>query len=347
MKKFLYLIIFLPFLLAACDVHEWPESPDSVKFHLRLNYETDMTEWHHMYDGYSVMEQGYGETYDNYLGNGQVRYIVRAYPVVDKNRSTQEHIREFTFSKNISDGYNHEVTLELPGGNYQLMVWSDFVKSGSQPYFHDATNFTEVVLQGEHQGNTDYRDAFRGVGNIKLVADVVEYIPDTLDVTMQRPVAKYEFITTDLQEFIKEEIDYLSKVAASRGEEAPSRVNIEDYKVIIQYPGYMPNAFNMHLDKPVDAADNVSFESVLDVLNDTEASLGFDYVYTDTKQSAVTVQIAVYDKTDRLLASAEPINVPLNRDCHTVLRGSFLVQKASGGIVIQPGFDGDHNIVIP
>ena len=67
MRKILYLIICLPLLLlSACDVHEWPETPEFVKMHLRLNYETDMTEWEHLYDGAEVIEQGYGETYDNH-----------------------------------------------------------------------------------------------------------------------------------------------------------------------------------------------------------------------------------------------------------------------------------------
>lgn len=46
MRKILYLIMCLPILfLSACDVHECPETPEFVKMHLRLNYETDMTEW--------------------------------------------------------------------------------------------------------------------------------------------------------------------------------------------------------------------------------------------------------------------------------------------------------------
>ena len=50
MRKILYLIISMPILLlSACDVHEWPETPEFVKLHLRLNYETDMTEWEHLY----------------------------------------------------------------------------------------------------------------------------------------------------------------------------------------------------------------------------------------------------------------------------------------------------------
>ena len=81
MRKILYLIICLPiFLLSACDVHEWPETPEFVKLNLRLNYETDMTEWEHIYDGTSAIEQGLGDTYDNHQDYGQIRYIVRAYP---------------------------------------------------------------------------------------------------------------------------------------------------------------------------------------------------------------------------------------------------------------------------
>ena len=60
MRKILYLIICLPILLfSACDVHEWPETPEFVKLHLRLNYETDMTEWEHLsYIGEATHDAG-------------------------------------------------------------------------------------------------------------------------------------------------------------------------------------------------------------------------------------------------------------------------------------------------
>jgi hypothetical protein len=65
------------------------------------------------------------------------------------------------------------------------------------------------------------------------------------------------------------------------------------------------------------------------------------------KQSAVTVQIGLYDKEDRQLALSTPINVPLQRNHHTLIKGSFLIEETSGGITINPDFDGEHNIVIP
>ena len=159
MRKILYFIMCLPILfLSACDVHEWPETPEFVKMHLRLNYETDMTEWEHLYDGISVIEQGYGETYDNHRDYGKIRYIVRTYPVSEKMRTTSDYTQEFVFTKDISEGYDHEVTLDLLPGSYNVMVWSDLVQTSGDSHFHNADNFAEIRLQGDHKGNNDYRD---------------------------------------------------------------------------------------------------------------------------------------------------------------------------------------------
>ena len=347
MRKILYLIVCLPILfLSACDVHEWPETPEFVKMHLRLNYETDMTEWEHLYDGISVIEQGYGETYDNHRDYGKIRYIVRTYPVSEKMRTTSDYTQEFVFTKDISEGYDHEVTLDLLPGNYNVMVWSDLVQTSGDSYFYDADNFAEIKLQGEHQGNADHRDAFRGTNSVSLVADIEEHQPDTLDVAMQRPLAKFEFITTDLQKFIDKEMEILKKEAETRGHDNPTRVDINDYKVIVLYSGFMPDTYNMNTDKPIDSSMGVSFESELNALNENEASLGFDYVFVNGKEAGVSVQIGLYDSENRQVAFSEPINVPLRRDRHTVVRGSFLMQQASGGITIDSDFDGNHNIVI-
>lgn len=347
MRKILYLIISMPILLlSACDVHEWPETPEFVKLHLRLNYETDMTEWEHLYDGASVIEQGLGETYDNHQDYGKIRYIVRTYPVSEKQRTTSNYTQEFVFTKDIAEGYNHEVTLNVLPGNYNFMVWSDLIETSGDSYFYDADNFAEIKLQGEHQGNADHRDAFRGTNSVSLVADIEEHQPDTLNVAMQRPLAKFEFITTDLQKFIDKEMEILKKEAETRGHDNPTRVDINDYKVIVLYSGFMPDTYNMNTDKPIDSSMGVFFESELNALNENEASLGFDYVFVNGKEAGVSVQIGLYDSENRQVAFSEPINVPLRRNRHTVVKGSFLMQQASGGITIDSDFDGNHNIVI-
>lgn len=352
MKKIIYLLFCLPFLFTACDVHEWPDTPETVKFHLRLNYETDMTEWFHLYDGERVVEQGYGETYDNHLSHGQVRYIVRAFPVMEKNRTTSDYTKEFTFSKNISDGYNHEVTLELPGGEYNIMVWSDLVKNAHDNYFYHAEKFSDIRLQGEHAPNNDHRDAFRGTNNITLIADVMEHLPDTLDIKMERPKAKFEIITNDVVEFVEKEVlRVASKANGNRPESEEDTekrvVNIEDYKLVFYYVGFMPNAFSIHTDKPVDSATGIFFESKLKKISESEAIMGFDYVLVDKNESIITIKIGVLDSDGEQLTITEPIAIPIKRDHHTLLSGMFLMSEASGGVTINPEFDGDHNLIFP
>ena len=338
-------------LLTACDVHEWPETPEYVKFHLRLNYETDMTEWHHTYDGVSVREQGLGETYDNHQKYGQIRYIVRADPM-EGQRATQDYRHEFVFTKNISEGYNHEVTLDLLPGNYQIMVWSDLVENKGLNPFYQASNFAEIRLQGDHEANNDHRDAFRGTNKISLIADIMEYVPDTLDITMQRPFAKYEFITNDVLEFIEKEATRVASKAnggnTTSNDDVSSRViNIEDYKVVFYYVGFMPNAYSINTDKPVDSSTGVFYESTLKKLTESEATMGFDYVFVNGKEANITLKIGVEDNEGTQLSLSEAIVVPLKRSHHTLLTGMFLMSEASGGVTINPEYEGDHNLIFP
>ena len=351
-RLYLYLIIYMPLvLLTACDVHEWPDTPENVTFRLKLRYEKEMTVWEHLYDGTEVTEQGLGDTYDNGREHGKIRYIIRAYPLTDKQRSAREYTREFVFTKDIAEGYDHEATLDLAAGNYRIMVWSDLVENDGDTPYHDAGDFAEITLQGDHSGNNDYRDAFRGTGDISLTADVAEYVPGTLEITMQRPLAKFEVITNDLTEFIqKEGLRITAKnsgAESASGNDPETRVNVEDYKVAFHYVGFMPCAYSMFTDKPVDSSTGVMFQSALKGLNDREASLGFDYVFVNGTESAITVQIGLYDKEGTRLSLTEPIRVPLRRNHHTVLRGKFLMSKASGGVTINPDFDGDHNLIFP
>lgn len=350
MKKMTYIMLCMTLLLlSACDVHEWPEPPEYAKLHLRLNYETDMAEWNHTYDEDKevVTELGMGKTYDNHQKYGKIRYIVRAYPTSEKQRAEQGKVQEFTFTKDISEGYDHRVTLDVLPGSYNIMVWSDLVETSNDAYFYDAEDFAEIMLQGTHRANTDHRDAFRGTNSISLMTDMKERQPDTLDIVMQRPLAKYEFVTNDVAEFIDKESTRVNSKSATN-EDAPTRaVKLEDYKVVFYYIGFMPHAYSIYTDKPVDSSTGIIFESTLKELNDSEASMGFDYIFTNGTESAVTVQIGIFDQEDTRISLTAPIEVPIRRSHHTILKGRFLMTEASGGVYVNPEYDGDHNVIFP
>ena len=338
-------------LITACDVHEMPDIPENEPFVIRLNFDTDMTPWHHTVKKTEVAEMSLGDPAPSMSDNGIMRYVVRVYPLQNgREVSPQQCVKEFVYEKSVYDGYDNTLTAALPSGDYKVMVWADMreISSGTPFYFTD--NFVEMTLQGEHHGNTDLRDAFRGSADISLAASIAVHTPDTVDVTMQRPLAKYEFISTDLKEFIDKEVQNAlarGEVAEVAGDKTPSRdVDTDDYQIVFYYTGFMPCAYNMFLDKPVDSSSGVSFSSKITQLNETEASIGFDYVLINGKDASVTTQIAIYNKDGKQISLTDPISIPLMRSRHTILRGSFLMQEATKGLVINPEFDGEYNLII-
>ena len=347
MRRLLYIIIYIPLLLlTACDVHEWPDLPENVQVHLKLNYETMMTEWHHKYENSKATEIALGDTYDNLQSDGYIRYVIRAYPVTRKNRAiTRGFTHEFVYIKDLSEGYDCEFLLDLLPGEYYIKVWSDLLETEDQMPFYDVDDFANILLQGTHKGSSDIRDAFRGLKEVTLVADYAEKAPQEVNITMQRPLAKFELIATDLKDFLEKEIEYLTKMASTRGEEPPTRVNTDNYVVKFYQPD-MVYGYNMDSDVPNDTyPGTVIFESKLNILNEDEASLGFDYIFVNGTARNAYVNIVLCDNEGRDIAKSEQIAVPVKRSRHTKLTGSFLTLKSSGGIKIESDFNGNHNYI--
>ncbi len=330
MKKIISLIMCIPLLfLSACDVHEWPETPKFVKCHLQLNYETNMTEWIHLYDDAKVIEQGYGETYDSRRDYGKIRYVVRTYPMSETMRTALDYTQEFVFTKDISEGYDHVATLDLLPGNYNVMVWSELVKSDEDTNFYNSENFANIMLQGNHKGNNDYRDAFYGQDHIMLTTDIASQPNKTITITMKRPLAKFAIVSNDLLDFLKLKGGDLSK-----------------YNAKIQYVGFMPNVYSLFTNRPVASTTGVMFESTLTKLSDSVVSIGFDYVFASDNGSTVTVRIGIYDNNDKLVSLSNPITIPIKPDHNTLLMGKFLMMDASNGVDIDPNWGGDYNIIL-
>lgn len=339
-----FAVIAAMFTTSCDEVHEFPKIPEKVEYHLRLVYELPMPILNHYADISPAAATRAVQT------EGQMRYVIRLYPRdAVSGTVSSKYTEEYVFYRNLAEGYDTEVTLSAPAGDYEMRVWSDLLMDSSD-MFYDYSDFSKINIRGKHCANTDYRDAFRGKHNITLLADIYERLPESYEVLMQRPLAKYEFITNDLVEFAKKEAQRIASKnnAGSSVTTAPAqRINYNDYKVVFYYVGFMPDTYSMFTDRPVDSVTGIIYESKLSQLNEDEASLGFDYLFIGTEESSTTVQIGLVYKDGTTLSLTQPIEVPLRRSWHTIIRGRFLMAETSGGVVIDPSFDGDHNIVIP
>ena len=353
--------------ITSCAVHEWPE-PTPADVIVNLDFDTQMPQ-------YKVLnEEGTRASHDG--RDYDIRYTIAAYRLLQDGSYAEEPFLLKVFSKDEIEELNASFRFSIDEGSYRFYVWTDFVLAGTQSdYFYNTTSFRRISLQGTHEGNNDFRDAFSGSADLKVIRRGSKETPSTVTVQMRRPLAKFEFITTDLQEFItktieamirKEEAEAAAKAGETKSEggdnpeditqtESDTKtgdtktpvVDLEKYTVVFFYSGYMPNAYNMMEGKPCDSATGVKFSSAISTIDNHDARLGFDYVFVNGEESSVMVTVALYDEEGTQLSISRQIEVPIKRSMLTTVRGSFLMQNTGGGVAIDPGFEDEFNIYIP
>ena len=359
--------------VTSCAVHEWPE-PTPADVIVNLDFDTQMPQ-------YKVLnEEGTRASHDG--RDYDIRYTIAAYRLLQDGSYAEEPFLLKVFSKDEIEELNASFRFSIDEGSYRFYVWTDFVLAGTRSdYFYNTTSFRRISLQGTHEGNNDFRDAFSGSADLKVIRRGSKETPSTVTVQMRRPLAKFEFITTDLQEFItktieamirKEEAEAAAKAGETKSEggdnpeditptESDTKtdgdtktgdtktpvVDLEKYTVVFFYSGYMPNAYNMMEGKPCDSATGVKFSSAISTIDNHDARLGFDYVFVNGEESSVIVTVALYDEEGTQLSISRQIEVPIKRSMLTTVRGSFLMQNTGGGVAIDPGFEDEFNIYIP
>ena len=336
--------------ITSCAVHEWPE-PTPADVIVNLDFDTQMPQ-------YKVLnEEGTRASHDG--RDYDIRYTIAAYRLLQDGSYAEEPFLLKVFSKDEIEELNATFRFSIDEGSYRFYVWTDFVLAGTRSdYFYNTTSFRRISLRGAHEGNNDFRDAFSGSADLKVIRRGSKETPSTVTVQMRRPLAKFEFITTDLQEFItktieamirKEEAEAAAKAGEtkSEGDTKTPVVDLEKYTVVFFYSGYMPNAYNMMEGKPCDSATGVKFSSAISAIDSHDARLGFDYVFVNGKESSVMVTVGLYDEEGTQLSMSNQIEVPIKRSMLTTVRGSFLMQNTGGGVAIEPGFEDEFNIYIP
>ena len=347
-------LMFLPVLLVlnSCDVHQFPEpkvEPDlpeeKINVPLRLVYQPTFYVWDHTYDpltGKIVQNNPDLQIYENHPGssrdydNTQIEGVMDVHVKAYLSNNTNKVIEEKTFTFTLGEStYDKEIDIDLPiGQNYVLAVWSHLREHTDKAAYYEPKDFNKVsIISANYDGNTDYRDAFSGTINIDTYGEAAS--PYKVDMT--RPMGKFELVTIDLAEFLDRETTRRSLA---------TRAKAEDYNVIVSFSYYYPSSYSLLDDRLENATTGVNFKTKMTVTGDKEASLGFEYVMlNNTNDSGVQMKVDIYDPSYTRVAGSTVLTIPMRRDDHTVLRGEFLSQEGEGGVGIDPGFNGDHNVI--
>lgn len=344
----------------SCDVHEFPDggegTGETTDFILHLDY-TDALKW-----GFNT-EIDYSFNRTPSLTDSvkpqdapdiDVRYIVKAYRVADDGTVASEPSTVVTEAGTDTTQLNRSMKLQLAPGAYKILVWTDYVEHGTlADLYYDPTDFKEVTYRDRegYTGNNDLRQAFRGEVDA-VVHAATDAVTNSATAIMQRPLAKFKFVSTDLEKFLAMVV--MSRagraappMTASELEVAMSKINFSDFKIRFIYTGFLPCAFNVWTNRPCDSWTGITFDSGMKAISETDTELGHDLVLVNGHGSSVAVRLEVYDRDGTLLSSTNPIDVPLLRNKLTIVRGNFLTSKASGGVGVVTDFDGEYNYEVP
>ena len=348
MKKLLF--FFISILFTSCNVHEFPEeeSRKRIPFLLNLNFNTEMP----LHQEIIYARSGDVATKGATSGH-DIRYTNNAYRNDDGRGNSRVAEETFILTKSNHANLNHTAQLELEEGTYDFRIWADYVEHGSDDdKYYDTSNFSEIILANKdnHPGSNDYRDAFRGYASAQIAAKG----DNQVTAEMKRPMGKFKFVSTDVDLFLSRVVEMMQNRGlladvdmASDSKAAIQSINLNDFKVVFRYNAFMPCSFNMFTDKPADSWTGMSFTSNMQIENEKEMALGHDYIFVNGTTTTLSLSVEVYNKEGELLSSTRPIDVPIVRSKLTVVRGEFLTSKATGGVSINPGYDGeDYNIEI-
>ena len=347
MKRHLFLsfVSVLALFVGCSTVHEFPDMSDtpkrkaliSISLDIDLNTELPI---YKVVDLRTEMSSDATTLYD-------LRHtfsLHKAYPDGSYRRDADTVV---VVTEPVNSTEHKTVQIEVDEGLYNILVWTDYVDAGqSADKYYNTTNLSEIILmhKEDYVGNNLYRDAFRGMQSCEASADKSD---NRVTVTMHRPLARFEFISTDYDAFVEEVVRHsLQQDNTATAEELTRNFRLEDYKAVFNFSGYMNCSYNIFSDRPANAWTAVKFENQLSALENGEVWLGFDYMFVGTIDSVVAVWVEIYDKNGKQISGSPVIDIPLLRNKRTVVKGEFLTTQTSGGVKVDPGFDGDHNIPI-
>jgi len=268
------------------------------------------------------------------------RYIIAVYRANDNNLPA----RTYTIYRNDPTRSQFTTTIHAPTGDCELRIWSD--NSTAETYYYDVTDFKAITYAPRYTGSDRGKNAFQGYCPVSVPAGVVDNVPVNASVTLHSPLTAYAFISNDISEFLKTEMQRRNGVTKSGETIHPEASHLADYVARVSYTGYLPSVYNHFSDKPVDAATGVTYTCGLEMTTDGDALICFDQFFINGSESGVSVAFEIFDPTGTLVASVPAINIPVARSRCTIVRGAFLTSKAQGGVGVNPIFDGQYNIRI-
>ena len=223
----------------------------------------------------------------------------------------------------------------ITGQKYRLVLWADHVEDpenglGTDLYY-DTENLPSVSYKSgtEYKSNEDRRDAFFKVEEFELDG------PEDRTVSLTRPFGQINIITTDYGLIPSTHSDLLPVMVKLAFPSIPTSIDLVN--------GTVNDMAEVTTSTAVDIAG-------LDVDGEEDSKqLSFDYILApaegQTVVSEFTMSFLKDDGTTPVAKDYTFENIPVQRNYRTNVSGALLTDRAGVDVKVEPGFDGDEEVI--
>lgn len=321
--------------LISCNVHEFPEDsgshpieePEELSISLTIDLQIETFFVHDSIFMSRAATEG-----------RQRRYLIDIYK---ENEVNNQPFKSLVLYQNSNDNSALTTKLSLPTEKYRIAVWQDYVYDGRESPFYEinSTAFIHLPAAEYYKGDTEDKLCASKCFDLDLTPyrGMTNYHVECKE-SLTSPLARIEFVTTDLNKFA-------SRVAA-RASKSNTRTSLQSLTAKIVYPAYLPSGFNVLINKPNDSSMGYSCDTKIVQTSPNKARVGFDYILINSHESYVDAQLVIYDEDNTEISHSQMLHIPIKRGGTTYIYDEFLTKSAGSSVSINHKFEGEFNIYI-
>lgn len=317
-------VLVCSFILQSC-IHEYPYitgsqgpepgvDPSLYEINIELNCELN---WE------SLLQHIDFATRDG--RNKSHRFIIQ---IGDKDNEIVVREELFLSEQEFSSGQLHHTILRLlKNRNYEIAVWYDHMDDEGK-YSFDLDDAGNVVLTNFTTTDSGIIQCGYARDYIELAGNIEKEKSIQIVLQLEIPGARFEIITTDIQEFIKRQ-----KEALNQGDNYRTNIIIGD-------GGY--NGLNLFTGDPFNNGESfeLSGRMRLPFADYEELKIAEGFMFCRPEDN-VTMQIGVINSSIVTVSRTPYFSFPVRRGYITFVKGEFLTRSVDGLFAVDNIWEGE------
>lgn len=221
-----------------------------------------------------------------------------------------------------ADGPTATARMTLPQGSATIAAWSDWVRRRDGAALYSSDGSARATMTAAYTACTEARDIFAGAATADIGGAA-----ERVTVDLRRCAARYELVATDAEAFARRT--------------AAGGTDTRGWRVRVEYSQPVATSYGI-ADGTAQRPSAIAYETPLPAITagSREQTLAFDYcLCAPGADMTLDADVIILDAAGAAMARTRA-SIALRGGANTTVRGRFLTTAITGGIGIDPDYDG-------